>query len=177
MSRSTELRFESLLAADRRAVWDVISTPAGINAELWPWLRMTFPPGVERLTPETVPLGRRLCRSWVLLGGVLPIDYDDVTLLAVDPPRGFEERSRMLTSRVWAHRRTLEVRGAGCLLVDVVGFEPRVGLLRPVVRRVVGAVFGLRHRNLRRRFGAGDEGGDREGAPGIVRRMMTGGSA
>lgn len=168
-------RFESLLATDRQAVWDVISTPDGINAEFRPWLRMTFPAELGALTPETVPIGRRLCRSWLLFLGFIPIDYDDVTLLSVDPPAGFEERSPMLTSREWRHTRTLEVVEGGCRVVDVLAFEPRLGLMRPVIRRIVGAVFALRHRNLRRRFGVLAVS-DHEAPRGIDRVTAGGGS-
>ena len=39
---------------------------------------------------------------------MIPIDYDDLTLVALEPGRGFHERSRMLSMRVWEHERTLE---------------------------------------------------------------------
>ena len=51
-------------------------------------------------------LGERLFRSWILLFGVLPIDYDDITLVSIEPGRGFHERSSMLSMRVWEHERT-----------------------------------------------------------------------
>ena len=64
-------------------------------------------------------LGERIFRSWVLLFGVLPIDYDDLTLIALEPGRGFHERSRMLSMRVWEHERTLEPDGeGGCRVRD-----------------------------------------------------------
>jgi ligand-binding SRPBCC domain-containing protein len=152
VSRSRELRTSSLLAAAPEAVWARVSTPAGINHELRPLMRMTFPRWVERLDPETVPIGRRLFRSWVLLFGVVPFDYDDITLVRVDPGRGFLERSRMLTQRLWEHERTLEPAGDGCLITDRVRFEPRLpvgALVLPLVR----LVFRHRHRRLRRAFG------------------------
>ena len=31
------------------------------------------------------------------LFGLLPIDYDDLTFVAIDPPHGFDERSTMLS--------------------------------------------------------------------------------
>lgn len=41
-----------------------------------------------------VTLGEPACRSWVMLFGVLPVDYDDITLERVVPPRSFlEDRS------------------------------------------------------------------------------------
>ena len=86
-------------------------TPAGINDEMRPIMRMTTPPGVERLDPDTIELGERIGRSWVLLFGLIPFDYDDLTLVRLDPGRGFLERSSMLSQRVWEHERTLEPVG------------------------------------------------------------------
>jgi len=148
------LRFTSDLAATPEQLWAAASDTAGINRELRPWLRMTFPARVSTLGPETVPLGERLCRSWVLLFGVLPIDYDDIVLAAIDPPRGFSERSSMLTCRLWGHDRTLEpLPGGGCRVIDALSFTPRLLVPGALLVRIVGAVFRLRHRNLRRDFG------------------------
>jgi hypothetical protein len=96
-------------------------------------------------------VGERLCRSWILLFGVLPVDYDDITVVELDPPHGFLERSPMLSNRLWEHRRTIEPAGPGrCTVTDAIRWEPRVPLpVAPVYR----AVFALRHRRLRRHFG------------------------
>src|SRR4051794_37088654 len=117
---------QSVLAASQAKVWERVSTFEGINDELRPVLRMTAPARVRLLDPAEVVLGERLFRSWVLLFGVLPIDYDDLTLIALEPGRGFHERSRMLSMRVWEHERTLEPDGAGCLVRDRLSFEPRL---------------------------------------------------
>jgi len=69
---------------------------------------MTVPRGFERLDPERVELGRPLGRSWVLLFGLIPFDYDEITLVRLEEGRGFLERSQMLTQRTWEHERTLE---------------------------------------------------------------------
>jgi ligand-binding SRPBCC domain-containing protein len=144
---------QSVVAAPPEAVWERVSTFEGINDELGPVLRMTAPARVRRLDPADVVLGERLFRSWVLLFGVLPIDYDDLTLIAFEPGRGFHERSRMLSMRVWEHERTLERDGAGCLVRDRLSFEPRLPGTGPLLERIVRATFRHRHRRLRRRFG------------------------
>ena len=113
---------------------------------------MTFPAGVTALTPETVRIGERICRSWVLLFGFVPVDYDDVTLIELEPGRRFLERSSMLSQRFWQHERTIEPYAGGTRVCDRVRFVPRVRLLAPVYRRVLRAAFALRHRNLRRIF-------------------------
>jgi len=92
----------STLSAAPDDVWRHVSSPEGVAYELRPIVKMTFPSHIVRLTPETVPMGERLCRSWILLGGVVPVDYDDVTLVELEPGRRFLERSRMATQRVWA---------------------------------------------------------------------------
>ena len=47
-------------------------------------MRMTIPKGIDALTPATVTLGEPIGRSWILLFGVLPIDYDDITLVELE---------------------------------------------------------------------------------------------
>jgi ligand-binding SRPBCC domain-containing protein len=144
---------ESRLAASADAVWDHVSTFEGVNYELRPLMRMTAPSHIRGLEPGDVVLGERLFRSWVLLLGVLPIDYDDLTLVAIEPGRGFQERSTMMSMRVWEHDRSIEPDGTGCVVRDRLGFEPRLPGMGPLLERVVRALFRHRHRRLRRRFG------------------------
>jgi hypothetical protein len=80
---------ESIVAASPEAVWERVSTFEGVNDELRPLLRMTVPARVRALDPSEVVLGERIFRSWVLLFGVLPIDFDYLTLFALEPGRGF----------------------------------------------------------------------------------------
>jgi hypothetical protein len=145
------MRFESTLPAPVTAVWERVASMEGINDEFRPWMRMTAPRDTE-LTPEAVPLGERWFRSWILAFGVIPIDYDDLCLIAVDPPHGFHERSSMLSARVWEHKRTLSAAGDGTLLVDEVTFEPRLAPFGVVLRALVPRVFRHRHKRLRRYF-------------------------
>jgi ligand-binding SRPBCC domain-containing protein len=157
----------SLLLAPRDAVWARVSTAAGINDELWPLFRMTAPPRLRREGLAAVQVGQRVCRSLVLLGGVLPIDWDDITLVGLDPPAGFRERSSMLSQRVWEHERTLEQTSDGCLLTDRIGYQPRVAVPDAVLGALFSRVFRHRHRRLQRRFGgrfAPARGGSAQGA-------------
>jgi hypothetical protein len=152
--RPAEISVSSRLDARPDRVWGRIITPAGINDELRPLMRMTIPKGVERLDPATVELGRPLGRSWVLLFGLVPFDFDEITLVRLEEGRGFLERSRMLSQRVWEHERTLEPTGeGGCLITDRVRWEPRLGLPGAPLRPLFRAIFRHRHRRLRRRFG------------------------
>src|SRR4029077_9227559 len=127
----------SMLLARRAEVWERVSTAQGINDELRPLLRMTAPRRLREGGLAQVELGARICRSVVLLFGVLPVDYDDITLVRLDPPAGFLERSKMLSQRVWEHERTLAEAPGGCVLTDRISYEPRL----PVPDRALRALY------------------------------------
>ena len=141
-----------MLRASAEVVWEAASSMEGVNHELGPWLRMTAPAGL-RIDPADVVPGERLFRSRLLLLGVLPIDFDDLTFVRVDAGRGFLERSPMLSAQVWEHERVIEPVGDGCRVTDRVRFIPRVPFAGRVHRLVVAAIFRHRHRRLPRRFG------------------------
>ncbi|MDX2168051.1 MAG: hypothetical protein SF182_13335 [Deltaproteobacteria bacterium] len=143
----------SALAAPRDAVWARVATMAGVNDELAPLARMTHPREAAAQSLEQVPLGQPAFRSWVLLFGVLPVEYDDLTMVQIEPGRGFREESPLLTQRLWIHERWLEDLPGGCRLTDRLTFEPRLALLGPLQQIVFRFFFGHRHRRLRRRFG------------------------
>jgi len=150
MPRSRPAGFEvsSPVAAPPDRVWERIITPEGINHELRPWMRMTLPRGVERIDLDSVELGVPIGRSWVLLLGVLPFEYDDVTLIELEPGRRFLERSPMLSQRTWQHERIVEPAEGGSRVTDRIRMEPRLGLpARPLVP-VFRAMFRHRHRRL-----------------------------
>lgn len=148
----------SRLAADPARVWAHATSMAGVNRELFPLARMTYPAAFAHLDPDRVPLGRRAFRSWILAFGILPIDYDDLTFVTLEPGRRFLERSPMLTQREWRHERVLESCPGGTLLTDRVAFAPRVPALGRLQLRLFGLAFALRHRNLRRLFGTAAPG-------------------
>jgi len=118
MERRGEFRIATTLAAAPAAVWERAMSAEGINAELGPLLRMTTPRGLNALDLRSLgpgPLGR----SWLLLLGLVPFDYDEIGLEWIEPGRGFLERSTMLTQRLWEHERTIEpAAGGGATLVD-----------------------------------------------------------
>ena len=142
----------SVVPAPLDRVWERVTTFEGVNDELMPVARMTCPPELRRLDPASVPLGRTWFRSWILLFGVVPFDYDDLRLLAIEPGRGFHEDSTMLTQRRWVHRRDLEAVPGGTRVRDRIEFEPRVPFLGALLRPVFEAVFRHRHRRLAAHF-------------------------
>ncbi|HUC00666.1 MAG TPA: hypothetical protein VMS11_12655 [Solirubrobacterales bacterium] len=153
MRRRAEIRVGSRLQAPPEVIWARVITAAGVNDELRPLLRMTVPRGLEDFNIDDVEIGRPIGRSWVLLFGLIPFDYDELCLERVEPGRGFLERSRMLTQRLWEHERTIELREGGCELTDRVAWEPRLPLPAALLKPLIGAVFKHRHRRLRARFG------------------------
>ena len=145
------------LAARPEAVWARVTTPAGINDELRPVLRMTIPKGLRGTTLDDVPVGRPLGRSWILLFGIVPVDYDDICLEEVGERR-FLERSAMFSMQTWVHDRRVAELGNGARLSDRIEFTLRRPLaLIPGSRRlaswVIGLIFRHRHRRLVRWFG------------------------
>ena len=148
------------VASSAAAVWAEASTPAGVNAELMPLVRMTFPPGVAALTSADVVCGGLVCRCWMLAGGVVPFDRHSLVFESIhdDPSAasmGFVEESSSLLQRRWRHERTVSViDDHRCEVRDRVTVVPRLGIARPVVSRIVPLVFAHRHRRLERRWGA-----------------------
>lgn len=145
----------SRLSAPPAQVWAHATSMRGVNRELFPLARMTYPAAFARLDAARLPLGRRAFRSWILAGGFLPIDYDDLTFVAIEPGRRFLECSPMLTQREWRHERLVEAVDGGTLVTDRLAFVPRIRALGPLQLWVFRAAFALRHRNLRRIFGGG----------------------
>lgn len=148
------------LAAPREAVWDRAVSFAGINDEFAPLLRMTVPRGLAGATIADAVPGVPTGRSWLLLGGLIPVDWDDLCLVEIEPPGRFLERSSMASMSSWRHERTITAAGeGGCELTDALGFELRRPLrwipgCDRLATRIVEAAFAHRHRRLERAHGA-----------------------
>ena len=146
---------QSIVDAPVERVWARVVTPEGINDELRPWMTMSMPRGAESLNVDNVPVGEPIGRAWIRLFGVLPIDYDHLTIAELQPGRSFDEQSTMLSMRVWRHERTLTPDGDGKTVVrDRITFELRapLRLATPVMAAGLRALFGYRHRRLQRHF-------------------------
>ena len=147
----------SLLSAPAADVWARVVTPEGINDEFWPWMTMSIPADFAGETIDDVELGQPIGRCWVRLFGVLPVDYDDLTIVELEPGRRFLEQSRLFSAPRWQHERILEpVEDTTSRLTDRLTFTPRRGfaLLGP---RIIRSIFWHRHRRLRRQFGSAAE--------------------
>ena len=155
-------RFEVMtrLSADAARVWEHATSIEGIKFEMAPWMTMTVPRAAEegsfaeRFRDGTLPMPSALGRSWVLLLGVVPFDWDDMVLVELERGRRFLERSSMLSLRVWEHERVVEPVAEGSLVTDRLAWETRSPKMRTLAPRVVRAIFSHRHRRLVERFGA-----------------------
>lgn len=143
----------SVVAAAPETVWARIGSAEGINHELRPWLKMTVPRSLRGRTLDDVPLGVPLGRSWVLVLGLIPFDYDDLMLAERQQGRRFLETSSTLTMVRWEHERVVVAHESGCKITDTVRFEPRgLGrrsrIFRRALRSTVTVIFRHRHRRL-----------------------------
>ncbi len=153
--RTFEVRSD--LSAPAERVWEHATDLAGVNAELMPLMRMTFPKGAGSLSADRIQLGERLFRSWLLLFGVVPIDYDDLTIVELQPGHRFLERSRMMSASVWEHERVVErTSSTSCRVSDRLSYRPRFAPFGLVLGWLVPRLFAHRHRRLRRLFGGAD---------------------
>jgi hypothetical protein len=158
----SEFRWSSSvrLASPAAAVWAVASTPSGVNEELTPLFRMTFPAWVDDLGAGDIVPGETVCHCWVLIGGFLPFDRHSLAFESInDEPGsasvGFVEESTSWMQRRWRHERSLEgLDDLSCELTDTLTVVPRIGPAMPIVRNIVPRVFLHRHRQLTERWGA-----------------------
>lgn len=137
----------SVVAAPVEEVWASISTLPGVNRELGPFVTMREPKALRGRTLASFRSGERH-HCWLLLGGVVPFDRHHLGLESVTPGVGFAEESTSWLQRRWRHERTLDATPEGTRVSDRLTIEPRVGVVAPLVGRLVGALFTHRHRRL-----------------------------
>ena len=148
------------LAAPADEVWAAALSEEGINYELGPWLKMTMPKSIEPgMTIDDAPLGETLGRSWILLRGLVPVDYDDLRLVERGPGMRFLERSQLGSARHWQHEREVVPIGEdACEIIDRLKLELRAPLralgATGIAERIVRRLFTHRHRRLRQRWGS-----------------------
>jgi len=153
-----QVAIASTVPAPAADVWAVVTTFAGVNAELMPICRMREPRSLRGRSLESYEPGERAA-CWLLAGGVLPFDRHLLGLESISPGTGFTEESTTWMQRRWRHERTLstavDVRSGevpATTVSDRLMIEPRLRLAAPITGAVVGWVFEHRHRRLRARF-------------------------
>ncbi|NUS88463.1 MAG: hypothetical protein HOY75_38640 [Streptomyces sp.] len=149
------VRSTFLPGADPERVWLAVTRLEEINLELSPVMRMTTPRAMRK-SPSLadVPIGEPLGRSWILLGRLLPYDYDDVIIAEREDGRRFLECSSMSSAHAWIHERTVDDKAGGTVLTDRLTYllKPHLRPMTGVYRRTVDQLFAHRHRRVARRF-------------------------
>lgn len=155
MTSSIAFEMAVELSADKRTVLEHASVFDGVNRELRPIFRMTAPRAFRHRSLFEAPTGKPLFRSWLLLGGIVPVDFDHLAFESVDVESGFVESSTMLAMSEWRHERRVVSRASGgSRLIDRIRFMPRIPGTGPVLEVVVKGLFRHRHAKLMGLFGA-----------------------
>lgn len=151
-TRTVENQVE--VPAATAAVWERVISLDGINQEMRPWITMSVLRRAAGLTVETLPLGRPIGRAWLRLFGLIPFDFDHLTVVELEAGVRFLERSTMLSMRRWEHERTLTPVAGGTRVHDRVTLQPRLPVpgFALLLARVVDAFLKHRHRRLRKYF-------------------------
>lgn len=74
MPRQVVVTRSSVVPRSPQVVWDRVTSPEGIDAEMRPALSMRMPRGMAGRRIEDLPLDEPLGRAWLLLLGVLPVE-------------------------------------------------------------------------------------------------------
>ncbi|MGV0748778.1 hypothetical protein [Mycolicibacter minnesotensis] len=153
------IRTASVIDSPPDSVWQRITSQDGINDEMGPYLKMTMPRSFRGNSIADVTPGTRIGKSYLLLFGLIPVGFDDITIASIEPGRMFREESRMTGMRIWVHHRTLEptdgTAGGRTTVTDEITVAPWTpfGLIpgsSALVRTILGQFFAHRHRRLAR---------------------------
>lgn len=146
---TVRLTFETTLPASVQDVWSWSTSVRGIQSEMWPILKMTFPKGMTNIGKDTA-LGTPLGRCHFLLLGMFPMDMSKLTFLELEPGRRFVEQSPLVSMKMWRHERVVTAVGDGACVTDKLEFSPRFAT--PLVTWFVKLFFKHRHAVLARSF-------------------------
>lgn len=147
-------RKTSVVNAPSDKVWAFVTSQEGINHEMGPYMKMTMPKAFRGKSIADVDPGTHVGKSFLLLFGLVPFGFDDITVAQIEPGRMFREESAMTGMRTWIHHRTLEPKGDTTVVTDAVTLAPHLpvpGLAR-LLGSVLSAFFAHRHRRLQGHF-------------------------
>lgn len=148
-SRKPAIDITSRVGCPAHELWPIMTSAAGVNAELNPLITMTFPQAGFDFA--SAPLNQPLFSSWILLFGFLPFDRHTFVLHEIGPSH-FVETSHTLLQKLWRHERYLTEQDDGAEIRDVVTVVPRLKFLMPLTNRIVATIFRHRHRRLARLY-------------------------
>lgn len=143
---------QSTVAADKATVWQYITQMQNVNAELMPYVYMTYPKDRAAFGGEAIPLNEVLFKSTLLLFGFIPIDIHSLRFANIDYGTAFYEDSYTLQHRYWKHTRSLHATGHATIVTDELHFLPRLPLMGYMLLPFIKTIFTNRHKKLRARF-------------------------
>jgi ligand-binding SRPBCC domain-containing protein len=143
------LTFVTNLPTSVDELWSWSTSIRGIQAEMWPVLKITFPKGMKHIDKDTA-LGKPLCRCHFLLFGIFPMDMSKLTFVEIVPGHRFVEQSPLVSMKMWRHERVVTATADGASVTDNLEFSPRFAA--PLVKLFVRLFFQHRHSVLSRTF-------------------------
>ena len=143
------LTFVTNVPTSTEEIWSWSTSIRGIQAEMWPVLKITFPKDLKHIDKDTA-LGKPLCRCHFLLFGLFPMDMSKLTFVELEPGHRFVEQSPLVSMQMWRHERIVTAVGDGATVTDNLTFSPRFA--SPVVKWFVKLFFEHRHAVLARTF-------------------------
>ncbi|MBK8973407.1 MAG: hypothetical protein IPM37_19380 [Hahellaceae bacterium] len=146
-----KFEIESILPLEAETLATDLLCMSGVNDELAPFIRMTTPKSWNSKPISEWPIGKELFSSVILVCGLIPIDMHHFKFQKVGKD-GFQESSRSLVNRVWAHERTIVACGPDAKVRDTVFFESRLGWLGHLLTPVYRWIFARRHKRLKAKY-------------------------
>lgn len=146
------LTIESSINSTKEILWMHITQMKNVNAELFPFAKMTYPKEISEIGSNEVPLQQVLFKSIILLFGFIPIDLHYLRLDKLDYGTAFYENSYSLQHHYWKHTRTISERKGKMFVKDELHFAPRVSFQGYVLLSVYKMIFKNRHKNLATAF-------------------------
>ena len=155
MAQTAALSFEYtsfIPDVTREDVWRTIGNWDGVNNELGPLIKMSYPKTYAQLADIPAD-GKSHFTAGVTLFGIIPIDRHKFAFVGKDIPNYFDERSSNLNMKFWSHKRTLIEREGGVEVTDTCAFIPRIGFMGGFLGATFSWVFRRRHQRLKKQFG------------------------
>ena len=147
-----KFEIKSALRCESSVVSNGLLCMRGVNYELYPFIRMSFP--AEKLDERLSdwPAGVQLFTSKILLLGFIPIDSH---LFKFDKifNNGFEESSSSLLNKRWNHRRTIVPHKFGSTVHDEVDYISKLAILDWLTKPIYRLIFVYRHKRLKSKYG------------------------
>ena len=148
-----KLSFKSEIKVEKEDLVKHSFSMEGVNFELFPWIRLTYPKGSYLFKKNIKPPGQFLFRSLTLFLGIVPIDLHSFYFYSLDFDGHFVEMSNSLVFKQWNHTRIISSIDGGSLLEDYLEFSPRLVLFRKLVKFLINRVFLHRHNKIKKKFG------------------------